>query len=40
MLLFEDLALVPIIFVLGALAPDARRDGWPNIAGVAAGAAR
>jgi CPA2 family monovalent cation:H+ antiporter-2 len=35
MLLFEDLALVPIIFVLGALAPTASGDGWTNIAGVA-----
>ncbi len=35
MLLFEDLALVPIIFVLGALAPTASADGWTNIAGVA-----
>lgn len=35
MLLFEDLALVPIIFVLGALAPTASGDGWANIAGVA-----
>jgi len=33
--LFEDLALVPIIFVLGALAPTASADGWSNIAGVA-----
>ena len=28
MLLFEDLALVPIIFLLGALAPLPRRTGW------------
>ena len=35
MLLFEDLALVPIIFVLGALAPTASADGWADIAGVA-----
>ncbi|TXC70163.1 sodium:proton exchanger [Sphingomonas ginsenosidivorax] len=35
MLLFEDLALVPIIFVLGALAPTATDDGWTNIASVA-----
>ncbi|WP_448664542.1 cation:proton antiporter [Sphingomonas sp. CJ20] len=28
MLLFEDLALVPIIFTLGALAPNASADGW------------
>ncbi len=35
MLLFEDLALVPIIFVLGALAPTATDDGWTDIASVA-----
>jgi len=35
MLLFEDLALVPIIFVLGALAPTASDAGWQGIAGVA-----
>ncbi|WP_375288273.1 cation:proton antiporter [Sphingomonas sp.] len=34
MLLFEDLALVPIIFALGALAPTAE-GGWEAIAGVA-----
>lgn len=34
MLLFEDLALVPIIFALGAMAPTAG-DGWRGIAGVA-----
>ncbi|KQS04828.1 sodium:proton exchanger [Sphingomonas sp. Leaf357] len=34
MLLFEDLALVPIIFVLGALAPHAAGDGLTNIVGV------
>ena len=34
MLLFEDLALVPIIFVLGALAPSASGDGLTNIIGV------
>ncbi len=34
MLLFEDLALVPIIFALGALAPTASA-GWEGIAGVA-----
>ena len=28
MLLFEDLAIVPIIFLLGALAPYAVSDGW------------
>ncbi|HVI98588.1 MAG TPA: cation:proton antiporter [Sphingomonas sp.] len=35
MLLFEDLALVPIIFALGALAPTATDTGWDGIAGVA-----
>jgi CPA2 family monovalent cation:H+ antiporter-2 len=34
MLLFEDLALVPIIFVLAALAPSASGDGLANIVGV------
>ncbi|KQM57023.1 MULTISPECIES: cation:proton antiporter domain-containing protein [unclassified Sphingomonas] len=32
MLLFEDLALVPIIFALGALAPTATEDGWAGLA--------
>jgi CPA2 family monovalent cation:H+ antiporter-2 len=31
MLLFEDLALVPIIFALGALAPNAADAGWDGI---------
>ena len=35
MLLFEDLALVPIIFALGAMAPTATDEGWVGIAGVA-----
>ncbi|HEX8484742.1 cation:proton antiporter [Sphingomonas sp.] len=35
MLLFEDLALVPIIFVLGALAPSAAGGGWQGVADVA-----
>ena len=35
MLLFEDLALVPIIFTLGALAPTAGDAGWAGITGVA-----
>jgi CPA2 family monovalent cation:H+ antiporter-2 len=35
MLLFEDLALVPIIFALGAMAPTASADGWEGIATVA-----
>lgn len=34
MLLFEDLALVPIIFMLGAMAPAAGSDGWMNLVGV------
>lgn len=34
MLLFEDLALVPIIFALGAMGP-AAESGWQGIAGVA-----
>ena len=34
MLLFEDLALVPIIFVLAALAPSAAGEGLANIIGV------
>ncbi|MEG3086237.1 cation:proton antiporter domain-containing protein [Sphingomonas sp. PB4P5] len=34
MLLFEDLALVPIIFVLAALAPSAAGDGLSNVLGV------
>ncbi|PCD01809.1 sodium:proton exchanger [Sphingomonas spermidinifaciens] len=35
MLLFEDLALVPIIFMLGALAPTATDEGWNGLAEVA-----
>ncbi|WP_326524276.1 cation:proton antiporter domain-containing protein [Sphingomonas sp.] len=35
MLLFEDLALVPIIFALGAMAPTATDDGWVNLGTVA-----
>ncbi|MBN8839065.1 MAG: cation:proton antiporter [Sphingomonadales bacterium] len=35
MLLFEDLALVPIIFALGAMAPMASEAGWQGLAGVA-----
>ncbi|MBB5687337.1 cation:proton antiporter [Sphingobium boeckii] len=31
MLLFEDLALVPIIFALGAMAPYAQEEGWHGI---------
>ena len=31
MLLFEDLAIVPIIFVLGALAPQAGADSWSSL---------
>lgn len=32
MLLFEDIALVPIIFILGSLAPYANDDGWEGLA--------
>ncbi len=35
MLLFEDLALVPIIFALGAMAPTATDAGWVGLAGTA-----
>jgi CPA2 family monovalent cation:H+ antiporter-2 len=35
MLLFEDLALVPIVFALGAMAPNVGDDGWTNLASVA-----
>src|SRR3546814_20683423 len=31
MLLFEDLAIVPIIFALGAMAPNAQEAGWSGI---------
>jgi CPA2 family monovalent cation:H+ antiporter-2 len=31
MLLFEDIMIVPIIFILGALAPNAADDGWAGI---------
>ena len=34
MLLFEDLALVPIVFALGAMAPNVADDGWRNLASV------
>ncbi|MBN8832113.1 MAG: cation:proton antiporter [Sphingomonadales bacterium] len=34
MLLFEDLALVPIVFALGAMAPNVADDGWSNLATV------
>lgn len=33
MLLFEDLALVPIVFALGAMAPTAQDAGWAGLAG-------
>lgn len=33
MLLFEDLALVPIVFMLGALAPAAADAGWQELVG-------
>jgi len=32
MLLFEDIMIVPIIFVLGALAPNAADEGWTGLA--------
>ncbi|MFM7377421.1 MAG: cation:proton antiporter [Erythrobacter sp.] len=32
MLLFEDIIIVPIIFVLGALAPNAADEGWAGMA--------
>ena len=31
MLLFEDIAIVPIIFMLGAMAPSAASGGWENL---------
>ncbi len=31
MLLFEDIMIVPVIFVLGALAPYAQADGWTGL---------
>ncbi|WP_324827090.1 cation:proton antiporter domain-containing protein [Qipengyuania zhejiangensis] len=31
MLLFEDIMIVPIIFVLGAMAPNAEADGWEGM---------
>ncbi len=31
MLLFEDIAIVPIIFLLGAMAPFAQNDGWEGL---------
>ncbi len=31
MLLFEDIAIVPIIFMLGAMAPYAQSDGWEGL---------
>lgn len=33
MLLFEDIAIVPIIFVLGAMAPYAQSEGWEGLLG-------
>jgi CPA2 family monovalent cation:H+ antiporter-2 len=32
MLLFEDIMIVPIIFILGALAPNAQSEGWAGLA--------
>ena len=31
MLLFEDIMIVPIIFILGAMAPNAQADGWEGM---------
>ena len=31
MLLFEDIMIVPIIFILGAMAPNAAGDGWEGM---------
>ena len=31
MLLFEDIMIVPIIFILGAMAPHAQSDGWEGL---------
>lgn len=31
MLLFEDIMIVPIIFLLGAMAPNAQADGWEGL---------
>jgi len=31
MLLFEDIAIVPIIFLLGAMAPNAQAEGWEGL---------
>lgn len=36
MLLFEDLALVPIVFALGAMAPNVENDSWENLAAILA----
>ncbi len=33
MLLFEDIAIVPMIFILGALAPYAQSGGWEGLVG-------
>ncbi len=33
MLLFEDIAIVPMIFILGALAPYAQTEGWEGLVG-------
>ena len=32
MLLFEDIMIVPIVFILGALAPHAQQGGWSGLA--------
>ena len=31
MLLFEDIMIVPIVFILGAMAPNAASDGWEGL---------
>ena len=33
MLLFEDIMIVPIVFVLGAMAPHAQAEGWEGLVG-------
>jgi len=33
MLLFEDIMIVPIVFILGAMAPYAQNEGWEGIVG-------
>ena len=33
MLLFEDIMIVPIVFILGAMAPHAQAEGWEGLVG-------